>query len=58
MEKANAEIRQAIKNHGFKHYQVATACGVSIYTFCHWLQVELSDKKKQRILEVIEGMKT
>lgn len=50
---ANLEIRQAIANKRLKHYEVAKALGISIYTFSHWLQVELPQDKKDLILEVI-----
>lgn len=53
----NKEIRKALVDKGIRYYEAATACGVSLYTFSHWLQVELPTEKKQAILKVIEGIK-
>ena len=51
--KANADIRAAIQRAGLKHYEAAALCGVSQYTFCHWLQIELSEAKKAEVLTAI-----
>ncbi len=51
---ANKEIRTAISKKRLRYYEVAQQCGVSIYTFSHWLQTELTEDKKQRILGEIE----
>ncbi len=55
-KKANMEIRNLILEKNLKHYEAATACGVSQFTFCHWLQVELPKEKKERILQAIEQL--
>lgn len=57
MTVSNIDIRKAIEKKKLRHYQVARACGVTCYTFSHWLQTELPDKKKQEILKTIKGMK-
>lgn len=51
--KANTDIRAAIARAGLKHYEAAALCGVSLYTFSHWLAVEMSEAKKIRILKLI-----
>jgi DNA-binding transcriptional regulator YiaG len=53
----NTEIRQNIEEIGVKYYEVAAACGVSSTTFSRWLQRELPEDKKDKILDVIKGIK-
>lgn len=52
---ANLEIRQAIAKKRLKHFEVAQALGVSTTYFSRLLQRELSNEKKQKILEVINN---
>lgn len=53
----NLEIRKAITKRRLKHYEVAAALGITQYTFSHWLQVEMSDKKREKVLKAIENYK-
>ena len=53
----NIEIREAIKESGFKHWQVADMIGVADTTFCRMLRRELSEDKKQEILKTIQAAK-
>ena len=39
------------------HYQVADVLGVSEPTLNRWLRKEMSEDKKQRILDAIESLK-
>ncbi len=57
MAKKNTEIRQAIEKKRLRYYEVAEACGVSLYTFSHWLQTEMKPEKKNEVLRIIEGIK-
>ena len=50
----NLEIRKAIAKKRLRHYEVANQCGVTSYTFSHWLQKELPEEKKNFILGEIE----
>lgn len=50
----NTEIRAAIAKRRLKYYEVANQCGVSVYTFTHWLQHELPEEKKKFILGEID----
>lgn len=52
----NQEIREEIFKKGLKHYEIAEACGVSSYTFSHWLQRELPTPKKQEIMRIISEL--
>lgn len=52
----NAEIRKALIDKGIRYYEAATACGVSLYTFSHWLQTEMNPEKKQKVLKAIESI--
>ena len=51
---ANADIRKVLTEKGIRHFEAATACGVSVYTFSHWLQVEMKPEKKREVLEAIQ----
>lgn len=51
----NIEIREAIKESGFKHWQIADMIGVADTTFCRMLRRELPEGKKQEILTVIQS---
>lgn len=53
--KINTEIRKAIAGKGLRHYEVANALGVTVYTFSHWLQSELPEERKDRILKAIDN---
>ena len=54
---ANADIRKILIDKGIRHYEAAEACGVSLYTFSHWLQTEMKPEKKTEVLKVIEGIR-
>lgn len=54
---ANADIRKVLIDKGIRHYEAAEACGVSLYTFSHWLQTEMKPEKKTEVLKVIEGIR-
>lgn len=49
----NYEIRKAIKERGFKHWQVADMLNVSEATFVRKLRRELSIDEKEKILNAI-----
>lgn len=57
MKLNNIEIRQAIEKKRLKYFEVAEACGVTSYTFSHWLQTEMKPEKKTEVLKVIEGIR-
>lgn len=54
---ANADIRKVLIDKGIRHYEAAEACGVSLYTFSHWLQTEMKPEKKTEVLRIIEGIR-
>lgn len=54
---SNADIRKALIDRGIRHYEAAEACGVSVYTFTHWLQCEMKPEKKAAILEALNNLK-
>lgn len=53
----NIEIRKAIKESGFKHWQIADIIGVADTTFCRMLRRELPEDRKQEILIAIQAAK-
>ena len=52
----NLDIREAIKMHDLRQYQVAEKIGVSEFTFSRWLRNELSDEIKQVIFAAIREL--
>lgn len=53
----NIEIREAIKEAGLKHWQIADIIGVADTTFCRMLRRELPESKRQEILTAIQRAK-
>lgn len=50
----NIEIRNALKKHALKQWELAELLGVSEQTICRWLRKELPMEKKMFILNLIE----
>lgn len=55
-EKANADVREAIKNSSLHQYEIAYAIGISEATLCVWLRRELPDDRKQLIYNAIQKL--
>ena len=53
----NKEIRKIIEESGLKKYQIANEIGITVYTFSHWLQTDLNEERKTRILKAVEKLK-
>lgn len=53
----NLEVREAIKNAGIKNYEIANALGISTVTFSFWMQSELSQERKERVLKAVKNFK-
>lgn len=53
----NMEVRQAIEKKRLKYYEVAEAIGVDACTLSKWMQKELSDERKKRVLDAIRKLK-
>ena len=49
----NEELRNRIKAAGLRQWQIATAIGVSEWTFTRWMRVELSEERKRIVLDAI-----
>jgi excisionase family DNA binding protein len=54
--RANEEIRRAIGANGLKQWQIAVAMGMEDSNFSRMLRTELSEKKKKKVLSVIEDI--
>lgn len=50
----NCEIRESLRMHSMKQWELADLLGLSEQTVCRWLRKELPEDKKILILEVIE----
>ena len=57
MEKANKDIRKAIKDSNLKYYVVANAYGMTDGNFSRLLRFELSEEKKAKIMAIIDQLK-
>lgn len=51
----NTDVREAIKKSGLAHYEIANEMEVSQNTLATWLQSELTEERKERILEAIKN---
>ena len=52
-KKNNLEIRKMINDRKLYYYEIADALGVSAYTFSVWMRRELSDEKRERVMDAI-----
>ena len=52
----NTEIRELMAKKGIAQYEVANELGITVYTFSHWLQTEITGEKKERVLRAIENL--
>jgi hypothetical protein len=55
---ANADLRESMRKAGIRQWQVAYHYGLSDGNFSRLLRIELPADKKERILLVIEQIKT
>ena len=53
---ANCEIRNKIKASGLTNWEVAAKIGVSEFTLCRWLRIELDGMKRQAVELAIEEL--
>lgn len=53
----NIEIRNALKEAGIKHWELAELLNISESTMCVRLRKELSDDEKHRIISIIKANK-
>ncbi len=53
----NKDIRRAIFDADLKHWQIASALGMSEATLSRKLRTELPDEEKQKILQAINEIK-
>ena len=54
--KANQAIREAAKQKGVKHWQIAEYLGISEPTIMRWLRVPLSAEREKAVMEAIEAL--
>lgn len=53
----NIEVRTAIEKKRLKYFEVAQALGITQHTFSHWLQTEMDQDRKERVLKTIKEYK-
>lgn len=51
--KANRDLKDSFSKFGLRQYEVATLCGYTPEYFCRLLSIELSEDRKQQILDEI-----
>ena len=54
--KANQAIRDAAKQRGVKHWQIAEKLGISEPTIMRWLRIPLSTEKEKAVMDAIEAI--
>lgn len=52
----NTDLKYKIRTAGLKQWQVAEAIGISERTLIVWLRHELTDEKKDRIVNAIKSL--
>ena len=52
----NTEIRQEIKKHRLRNYEVAREIGISEFTFSRWLRDEMNAERRERVKRAIEKL--
>jgi AraC-like DNA-binding protein len=52
----NMKIREELKRHGIKHWELAEALGVSEFTLTRRFRKEFSESKTKEIMEVIKRL--
>jgi len=57
MEKANVDLRNAIKEAGLKLYEVAYTYGCNDGNFSRLLRLPLSPEKEMRVRQIISELK-
>ena len=53
----NRELRNAIKESGIKHWQIADALKITEGTFCKMLRYELKPTEREMILQTVSELK-
>ena len=53
----NDEVRQAIRKHRIRNYEIAAILNVSEFTFCRWFRKPLTDEQQGKILSAIDRIK-
>ena len=53
----NLEVRELIERKRVNYYEVATALGIDRSTLSRWLQTELSEERKTKVLKAIRSIK-
>lgn len=52
----NVEIRKAIADARLRHYEVASAIGISSFTLSVWLRTELTDERLERVQTALTSL--
>jgi len=57
MKMNNLEIRELIERRRVNYYEIANQLGIDRSTLSRWLQTELTDERKTRVLKAIKSIK-
>lgn len=55
--RANEKVRAAIDKAGLMYWQIAAQIGIADTTFTKWLRIDLSDEKRELIMDAIKELK-
>jgi len=58
MQRANLDIRKALKNAGIPYWRLGLKWGCSECTVIRRLRIELSESEKARVFQIINCLKT
>ena len=57
MKMNNIEVRTLIERKRVNYYEVANALGIDRCTLSRWLQTELTDERKTKVIRAIKSIK-
>ena len=57
MKMNNLEVRELIERKRVNYYEIANELGIDRSTLSRWLQTELTDERKTKVIRAIKSIK-
>ena len=57
MKMNNLEVRELIERKRVNYYEIANQLGIDRSTLSRWLQTELTDERKAKVIRAIKSIK-
>jgi len=57
MKMNNLEVRELIERKRVNYYEIANELGIDRSTLSRWLQTELTDERKAKVIRAIKSIK-